>query len=339
MSSPNFWDNPDGAQAVIRRRKSVSGPLKLFDDFSERLEEAMILAELAEEEEDSSALQEVASEIKKLRAGIADLRLSILLSGEYDGEDAIVTIQPGAGGLDAQDWAEMLFRMYNRWAEKSGFEIEIMEALPAEEGGLKNGTVSVKGKNAYGYLKVEQGVHRLVRISPFDSSGRRHTSFASVEVMPDLPNDDDVEINEDDLRIDTFRASGAGGQHVNKADTAVRITHQPTGVVASCQNERSQHKNRTAAMKILRGKLRQRKEEERRKEMARLRGEQDDIAWGSQIRSYVFHPYNMVKDHRTGVEKGNIEAVMDGDLDDFVRAYLEEMAGMHEDVRSTGNDG
>ena len=339
MSTPGFWDNPAQAQKVIRRRKTLEGPLKKYEGLRSRLEDVLVLMELAQEDDDSGAMREVNSELHALSQEITQLRTSLLFTGEYDTEDAIISIHPGAGGLDAQDWAEMLFRMYTRWAEGSSHKVEVLDLVPAEEAGVKNATMAVKGDNAYGFLRAERGIHRLVRISPFDSSGRRHTSFASVDVLPDLPDDDDVEINEDDLRIDTYRASGAGGQHVNKTDSAVRITHEPTGIVVTCQNERSQHKNRASAMKILRAKLRQHQEEERRKEMAELRGQREDITWGNQIRSYVFQPYTMVKDHRTGVEKGNIEAVMNGDIDEFMRAYLEEDSARQREVSATGGNG
>ncbi|HEY8449964.1 MAG TPA: peptide chain release factor 2, partial [Bacillota bacterium] len=250
----------------------------------------------------------------------------LLLTGEYDAEDAILSLHPGAGGTESQDWAEMLMRMYVRWAERKGFEVRVLDYLEGEEAGLKSATLSIRGRYAYGFLKAEKGVHRLVRISPFDASGRRHTSFASVDVLPDLEDDGDVEIRPEDLRIDTFRSGGAGGQHVNKTDSAVRITHLPTGIVVSCQNERSQHANREAAMKILKARLRKLKEEERERQLAELRGEQGEIAWGNQIRSYVFHPYTLVKDHRTGVEVGNVQAVMDGDIDVFIYALLEQRA-------------
>ncbi len=337
MSQPGFWDHPDRAQQIVRRRNALEGPLKQYEAFQERLEDVDLLHELAEEDGDEAALQDVCSEIKSLEKVIGELRLSLVLSGEYDGGDAIVSIHPGAGGLDAQEWAEMLMRMYTRWAERSRLKIETLDLLAGDEAGLKSVTLSMKGENAYGFLKVERGVHRLVRISPFDSSGRRHTSFAAVEVLPDLPDDADVEINEDDLRVDTYRASGAGGQHVNKTDSAVRITHEPSGIVVTCQNERSQHKNRASAMKILRARLLRLQEQSRREEMEELRGEQQEITWGNQIRSYVFQPYTMVKDHRTGIEKGNIAAVMDGDLDEFIRGYLEHAVLSERNVSATGN--
>ncbi len=324
MADPDFWNDQERAQRIIRRRNSLEGPLAKYDDYRERVEEALLLVELSREEEDHSELEALRSELETLRGEIADLRLQLLLSGQYDSADAIMSINPGAGGLDAQDWAEMLLRMYVRWAEQTGYQHEVLDLVPAEEGGIKGASLAIKGENAYGFLKAERGVHRLVRISPYDSSGRRHTSFASVEVMPDLgDDDDDIEIRDEELRVDTYRASGAGGQHVNKTDSAVRITHLPTGVVVTCQNERSQHKNRAAAMKILRARLLQIREEEKARELEGIRGEKADITWGNQIRSYVFQPYTMVKDHRTQVEKGSIEAVMDGDIGAFIRGYLE----------------
>ncbi len=337
MSRPGFWDDPPRAQRIVRRRNALEGPLRQYEQFQQRLEDVEVLHELAEEDEDRSVLEDVVSEIQVLERAIEDLRVSLVLSGEYDGGDAILSIHPGAGGLDAQEWAEMLMRMYTRWAERTGLRVQTLDLLVGDEAGLKGVTLSMRGENAYGFLRAERGIHRLVRISPFDSSGRRHTSFAAVEVMPDLPDDDDVDINEDDLRVDTYRASGAGGQHVNKTDSAVRITHEPTGIVVTCQNERSQHKNRAAAMKILRARLRQLQEENRREEMEELRGEQQEIAWGNQIRSYVFQPYTLVKDHRTGIEKGNIAAVMDGDLDEFMRGYLEQTVLSEGNVRATGS--
>ncbi len=336
MSSPEFWNDQIKAQRVIRRRNSLEGPLTAYEEYRARIEEAEILVELSEEEGDDSEIDDLRAEVDSLKEDVADFRMRLLLSGEYDSEDAILTINPGAGGVDAQDWAEMLFKMYVRWAEKGEHSYEHLDLVPAEEGGIKSATVVIKGENAYGLLKAERGVHRLVRISPYDSSGRRHTSFASVDVMPDLPDNDDVEINDEDLRVDTYRASGAGGQHVNKTDSAVRITHLPTGIVVTCQNERSQHKNRASAMKILRGRLLQLREEEKAKELQGIRGEKTDITWGNQIRSYVFQPYTLVKDHRTGVEVGNIEAVMDGEIDRFIRGYLEQSIGAG--LRESGSD-
>jgi peptide chain release factor 2 len=280
------------------------------------------LVSLGIEMEDESVLEEVSEGYKALTMQIENMRLETLLSGAYDKNNAILTLHSGAGGTEAQDWVQMLFRMYTRWAERRGFRVETLDFLEGEEAGIKSVTFLVEGLNAYGYAKAEKGVHRLVRISPFDASGRRHTSFASVEVMPEIADDIEININPDDLRIDTYRSSGAGGQHVNKTDSAIRITHIPTGIVVSCQNERSQHKNRETALKMLKSKLLQLAEQEQKEKIEDLKGVQKDIAWGSQIRSYVFHPYSMVKDHRTGFEMGNIDAVMDGDIDGFINAYL-----------------
>ena len=282
----------------------------------------MTLVELGNEEEDLSVLDEVKSGLKDLQSNVESMTLQTLLSGEYDANNAILTLHAGAGGTEAQDWAEMLFRMYSRWAEKSGYDVTVLDILEGDEAGIKSVTFRVAGLNAYGYCKAEKGVHRLVRISPFDASGRRHTSFASLEVIPEIEDDNSIEIAPEDIRIDTYRASGAGGQHINKTDSAIRITHFPTGIVVSCQNERSQHKNKDMAMKMLKSKLIELKEQEKLEKMEGIKGEQKEIAWGSQIRSYVFHPYNLVKDHRTGYETGNIGAVMDGELDGFINAYL-----------------
>ena len=285
-------------------------------------EDAEVLLELGEEEEDQSLESEAAAVLDQLENEVADFELEQLLSGPYDGNSALLTIHPGAGGTESQDWAQMLLRMYSRWSEDSGYTVQILDLLPGDEAGIKSVTLLIGGDNAYGYLKTERGVHRLVRISPFDSSGRRHTSFASVEVLPELEADDQIQIAPDELKIDTYRAGGAGGQHVNKTESAVRITHLPTGIVVQCQNERSQHSNREAAMKILQAKLFQHKQEQEQEKMDAMRGEQGEIAWGNQIRSYVFCPYTMVKDHRTGHEVGNVQAVMDGELTPFIRAYL-----------------
>ena len=271
-------------------------------------------------------MPEVKEGIVSRRENLERMKLETLLSGEYDKNNAILALHAGAGGTESQDWVEMLFRMYTRWAERRGFKTETLDYLAGDEAGIKSVTFLIQGLNAYGYAKAEKGVHRLVRISPFDASGRRHTSFASLEVMPELDDDVQIDINPDDLKVDTYRASGAGGQHINKTDSAIRITHIPTGIVVSCQNERSQHKNRDIAMKMLMAKLIERKEQENKEKIEDLKGEQKDIAWGSQIRSYVFHPYNLVKDHRTGFEVGNIGAVMDGDLDGFINAYLKAVS-------------
>jgi peptide chain release factor 2 len=280
---------------------------------------------MAIEEGDESVEKEAKEELEILKEDIDALRIETLLCGEYDKNSAIISIHSGAGGLDAQDWAEMLLRMYTRWADKKGYRVKTLDILPDTEAGIKNVTLLIEGENAYGYLKSEKGVHRIVRISPFDPSGKRHTSFASLDVMPELDEDIEVDINTNDLRIDTYRASGAGGQHVNKTDSAIRITHIPTGIVVQCQNERSQHSNRETAMKMLMSKLIELKEREHKDKIEDLQGDYSQIAWGSQIRSYVFHPYNMVKDHRTGAEVGNVQAVMDGEIDLFMNEYLKRV--------------
>lgn len=278
--------------------------------------------ELAIEEDDNSVIDEVKQGISKLKEELEAMRIETLLKGRYDKNNAILTMHPGAGGTESQDWAEMLFRMYTRWAEKKGYSAQVLDYLPGDEAGIKSVTFKVSGENAYGYLKSEMGVHRLVRISPFDANSRRHTSFASLEVIPEIINDDSIEINTTDLRVDTYRSSGAGGQHVNKTESAIRITHIPTGIVVQCQNERSQIQNRETAMNMLKSKLIDRREKERMEHMSDVKGEQKIIAWGSQIRSYVFCPYTLVKDHRTNAEVGNVQGVMDGDLDYFINEYL-----------------
>jgi len=297
-----------------------------FLNLENKLEDANVLYELSKEEEESELINEVVEGLKELKSSLEQLELDTLLSGKYDSNNAILTLHPGAGGTESQDWAEMLYRMYTRWAESHGYRVEVLDMLPGEEAGLKSVTISIEGENAFGYLKAEKGVHRLVRISPFDASGRRHTSFAALEVMPEVNDEASIEIDPKDLKVDTYRSGGAGGQHVNKTDSAVRITHIPTGIVVQCQNERSQISNRNTAMKILRARILELQLKEKEKELARIKGEQQEIGWGSQIRSYVFHPYSMAKDHRTGVEKGNVHAVMDGDLDEFIQAYLKKQA-------------
>jgi len=321
-SAPDFWDNPDEAQKVLRELSSKRDKVQEWQQFRQQLDDVKLLLEMAREENDQHALEELDRESKALLEGVRNLELKGLLSSPEDQKNAILTIHPGAGGTESQDWAQMLMRMYLRWAERHQFKTEIMDLLPGEEAGIKSVTIEVKGPYAYGYLKSEVGVHRLVRISPFDAGGRRHTSFASVFVLPEMDEDFEIEINPNDLRIDTFRASGAGGQHVNRTDSAVRITHIPTGIVVTCQSERSQHKNKANAMKILKARLYQRKLEEERAKRQKLEESKSDIAWGNQIRSYVFHPYNLVKDHRTGHETGDIQRVMNGEIDDFIYSYL-----------------
>lgn len=310
------------ATKVLQKIKALKDTLSKYDEIYNEREDLLTLVMLGIEENDESVLDEVKSGYKDLTKKVEDIKLQTLLSGKYDKLNAIVTLHAGAGGTEAQDWCEMLYRMYNMWAEKRGFKTEVIDYLDGEEAGIKSVTFSINGLNAYGYTKSEKGVHRLVRISPFDSAARRHTSFASCEVIPELDEELDVEINTEDLRIDTYRSSGAGGQHINKTESAIRITHIPTGIVVTCQNERSQHKNKETAMKVLKSKLVEIAEREQKDKIDDLKGVQTEIAWGSQIRSYVFHPYNMVKDHRTSYETGNVNAVMNGDLDGFINAYL-----------------
>jgi peptide chain release factor 2 len=311
-----------GSQKVLKQLKTLKEKLERFVSIERQWEDAMTLNQLAEEEEDVSVLDEVTKGIDDIRKRISELKLETLLSGQYDRNNAIITLHAGAGGTEAQDWVEMLLRMYTRWCEKKGYKITTLDFLAGDEAGIKSVTVLVEGENAFGYLKSEKGVHRLVRISPFDASGRRHTSFASLEIVPEIDDSIEVEINPADLKIDTYRSSGAGGQHVNKTESAVRITHLPTGIVVACQNERSQHQNREVAMRILKGKLMELREQEQKEKIEDIKGEQRQIAWGNQIRSYVFCPYTMVKDHRTNYEEGNVNAVMDGELDGFINSYL-----------------
>ena len=322
MLQENFWSDNETAQKIIQESNYLKERIEALRKLQELLDEFVITLEYAEEDE--TLVSEAMSLSRKLRKQIEQFKISILLSGEYDGNNAILTIHPGVGGKDAQDWAEMLLRMYNRWADSKGFKVQTLDYMNDTEGGIKWVTLEITGKNAYGYLKAEKGVHRLIRLSPFDSSGKRHTSFASVEVVPELEGAVDVELNPNDLRVDTFRASGAGGQHINTTDSAIRITHIPTGIVVQCQNQRSQHSNKDVAMKMLIAKLIAVKEMEHKEKIEDLKGDYGQITWGSQIRTYVFHPYTMVKDHRTGYEMGNVQQVMDGDLDEFIEAYLKE---------------
>jgi peptide chain release factor 2 len=321
--APDFWNDQETAQKVLKEKKRIEDKLNEYHSLQDALDDIDVLLELAEEDPEAVAgdLETAYSEYVK---NAEDFRIKTLLDGEYDANNAIVSMHGGSGGTDAKDWAEMLYRMYVRWAERKGYKVKVMDYQDDDEGGINSATILVEGENAYGYLKNEKGVHRLVRISPFDSSGRRHTSFASVDVTPELDDDIEVEIDPDDLRIDTFRSSGAGGQHVNKTDSAIRITHIPTNIVVSCQNERSQHQNRDTAMKLLKSKLLELKEKEHKENLKELKGDYSQITWGSQIRSYVFHPYTMVKDHRTGAEVGNVQAVMDGDLDYFINEELKQ---------------
>jgi peptide chain release factor 2 len=320
MGEPGFWDDQANAAKVSAEHARTTKKVESFSALQSDVDDLEGLIELAEE--DPAMAAEVDEQIDSVEARLAALEEERLFSGPYDAGDALVTVNAGAGGTDAQDWAEMVLRMMMRWAEGRGFAVELLEASPGEEAGIKSATFRASGENAYGLFSAEKGVHRLVRISPFDAASRRQTAFAGVEVAPVIEDQGDVEIDDDDLQIDTYRASGAGGQHVNKTDSAVRITHRPTGIVVQCQNERSQSANKDTAMKMLRSKLVEQRERERREEIAREKGEAQDVNFGSQIRSYVLHPYTMVKDHRTNHEMGNVQAVLDGDLDDFVRAYL-----------------
>lgn len=313
------------SQKILQRTKVLKTKLERFESLESQWEDLLTLNQLGLEEGEESIIPEVAEGMKKLEDEFQKLRLETLLTGQYDKNNAILTLHAGAGGTEAQDWVQMLLRMYTRWGESRGFTVKILDYLDGEEAGVKSVTIQVIGENAYGYLKAEKGVHRLVRISPFDSSGRRHTSFASADVMPELDDDIEVEINPDDLKTDTFRSSGAGGQHINKTESAVRITHIPTGIVVACQTERSQHQNRDTCMKMLKAKLLELKEREQKEKIEDLKGVQMDIAWGSQIRSYVFCPYTLVKDHRTNYEEGNVNAVMDGNLDGFINSYLSSL--------------
>ncbi len=326
MHNCSFWDNQETAQKIMQRVANLRDRVSVFQDLADKYQEVEVLIELGEEEDDDAVAAEAREGLTAVTRMVAELEMAVLLSGPYDRGNAIIALHAGAGGTEAQDWVEMLIRMYGRWAERRRFKVNILDLLPGDEAGIKSATFEVIGPNAFGYLLSEKGVHRLVRISPFDTAGRRHTSFASVDVLPEVDDDMNVQINQDDLKIDTFRSGGAGGQHVNKTDSAVRITHLPTGIVVSCQNERSQLSNRLAAMKMLKAKLIDLELRKKEADLAAMRGDQQEIAWGSQIRSYVFHPYSLVKDHRTGQEAGNIGAVMDGEIDTFIAAYLKEKA-------------
>ena len=317
-----FWNNSNESNLILKQIKDIKSKLKLYSDLNAQISDLKDLKELLDIEHDEELERQLISLTRNAEKNIDKFEIQTLLSDKYDKNNAIITLHPGAGGTESQDWAEMLYRMYSRWANKNGYTIKELEFLEGDEAGIKSVTALIEGENAYGYLKCEHGVHRLVRISPFDAGGRRHTSFASLEVLPEITDDIEIEINPSDLRIDTYRASGAGGQHINKTDSAVRITHIPTGIVTACQTERSQIQNRETAMRMLKSKLIDLKEKENKEKIEDLKGVQRDIAWGSQIRSYVFCPYTMVKDHRTNYEVGNIEAVMNGEIDDFMDEYL-----------------
>ena len=322
MEEPNFWDNPEEAQEQMKQLSSMKEDRDTYQKLVSAKEDMETLIEMGQEEDDDSVVPEIAEMMEEFKASFDAIRIKTLLSGEFDKDNAIIKLNAGAGGTEACDWCGMLYRMYTRWASAKGFEVEVLDYLDGEEAGIKSVTFQVHGENAYGYLKSEKGVHRLVRISPFNAAGKRQTSFVSCDVMPDIEEDVEVEINEDDLRIDTYRSSGAGGQHINKTSSAIRITHLPTGIVVQCQNERSQHMNKDKAMQMLKAKLYLLKQQENAEKAADIRGDVTEIGWGNQIRSYVMQPYTMVKDHRTNAETGNVDSVMDGNIDLFINAYL-----------------
>ena len=337
MEAPDFWLDPEKSQKITKELKNLQDTVKSYQNLETMKEEIEILLDMGYEENDASVIPEIESTLSEFGNTLEKMRVEILLSGEYDSNNAILRLNAGAGGTEACDWAGMLFRMYSRWAERKGFKTEVLDFLDGDEAGIKSVTMQINGENAFGLLKSERGIHRLVRISPFNAAGKRQTSFVSCDVMPDIEEDLDVEINEEDLRIDTYRSSGAGGQHVNKTSSAIRITHIPTGIVVQCQNERSQFQNKDKAMQMLKAKLYLLKQQENAEKEAGIRGEVKEIAWGSQIRSYVLQPYTMVKDHRTGEESGNAQAVLDGDLDAFISAYLKWVsAGCP--ARNSGSD-
>ena len=322
MGAPGFWDEPETAQKTAQAVTQLKEEVETFRSLETRVEDMEVLCELALEEDDESLLPEMEETLVSIRTDVEHLELGMLLNGEYDANNAILTLHAGAGGTEAQDWTSMLLRMFSRFAEREGYEVEMLDYLPGDEAGVKSATLQINGHNAYGYLRSEKGVHRLVRISPFDAAKRRHTSFSAVDVMPEITDDVEVNLNMADVRVDYYRASGAGGQHINKTSSAVRMTHLPTGIVAQCQSQRSQHQNKEQCLRLLRAKLYELELEKREKEKQAIDGEQQAIEWGSQIRSYVFQPYTLVKDNRTGVETGNIQAVMDGGLDPFIEGFL-----------------
>ncbi|WP_143115828.1 peptide chain release factor 2 [Marvinbryantia formatexigens] len=326
MEEPDFWDDPESSQESMKTLKALKDDVETYAVLKEQYEEIETLIEMAYEENDASLILEIQETLDSFIATFENIRIRTLLSGEYDKNDAIVTLHAGAGGTESCDWAGMLYRMYTRWADKKGYTVEVLDYLDGEEAGIKSVTFEVRGENAYGYLKSEKGVHRLVRISPFNAAGKRQTSFVSCDVMPDIEEDLDIEIREEDLRIDTYRSSGAGGQHINKTSSAVRITHLPTNIVVQCQNERSQFQNKDKAMQMLKAKLYLLKQQENAEKVSGIRGEVKEIGWGNQIRSYVMQPYTMVKDHRTNAETGNVDSVMDGNIDLFINAYLKWIA-------------
>ncbi|MBR1592288.1 MAG: peptide chain release factor 2 [Ruminococcus sp.] len=321
-----FWDDLENSQKVLQETKSLEKKIEKYNRLNESLEDIITLIELSIEEDDESSLDEITSESNAFKSKLEEEKLATLLNGEYDNSNAILTFHAGAGGTEAQDWAEMLYRMYNRWAERHDYKVTLLDYLDGDDAGMKSASILIEGDNAYGYMKSESGVHRLVRISPFDASGRRHTSFAALEVMPEIDDSIEVDIRPEDIEMEVYRSSGAGGQKVNKTSSAVRLIHKPTGIVVSCQTQRSQYQNKDYAMKMLRAKLVEIKEREHLEKIEDIKGVQNQIAWGSQIRSYVFMPYTLAKDHRTGFENGNIQAVMDGDIDGFINAYLKSLS-------------
>lgn len=321
-AAPGFWDDMENSQKILQKTGKLKNTVETYDKLCSTYDDLLVLIEMGDEEEDLSLVEEIETTIETVENDLAALRLGTLLTGEYDKNNAILNFHAGTGGTEAMDWVSMLVRMYTRWTERHGFKVKMLDFLDGDEAGLKSASLLIEGENAYGYLKSESGIHRLVRVSPFDASGRRHTSFASLEVMPEITDDADIEVREEDVKMDVFRSSGAGGQHINKTSSAVRLTHIPTGIVVACQNERSQFQNREQAMRMLKSKLLEIKEREHLEKIEDIKGVQKEITWGSQIRSYVFMPYTMAKDHRTGFESGNINAVMDGDLDGFINAYL-----------------
>lgn len=322
MEEPGFWDDPERSTKTVREAKNLKDTVETYRHLEQQYEDIQIMIEMGYEENDPSMIPEIQEMLDEFINSLEDIRTKTLLSGEYDNCNAILKLNAGAGGTEAMDWCSMLYRMYQRWADKKGYTTEVLDFLDGDEAGIKSITVQINGENAFGYLKSEKGVHRLVRISPFNAAGKRQTSFVSCDVMPDIEEDLDIEVNQDDLRIDTYRSSGAGGQHINKTSSAIRITHIPTGIVVQCQNERSQFQNKDKAMQMLKAKLYMLKQEENAQKLSGIRGEVKEIGWGNQIRSYVFQPYTMVKDHRTNHETGNVDAVMDGALDPFINAYL-----------------
>ena len=326
MSEPTFWDNAELAQQINQELAGLKGSVDKYKELQAKFDDVETLYAIGTEENDQSLEGDIKADVADIEADLETLQLEVLLSGEYDANNAILTLHAGAGGTEAQDWTQMLLRMYGRWAERHGFTVETVDMLPGDEAGVKSVSLFIRGHNAYGFLKSEKGIHRLVRISPFDSNARRHTSFSACDIMPEIDDAVEVDINMDDVRVDTYRASGAGGQHINKTSSAVRMTHMPTGIVVQCQSERSQLQNRESCLKMLRSKLFELELEKKEEELAKLSGIQQKIEWGSQIRSYVFQPYTLVKDHRTNAETGNVQAVMDGDLDSFIRAFLNAKA-------------